>query len=70
MYGGAGADKFELSQDVLIADAETVDSITLDGKAISGGVRWKGQESSQPQIASIPANDNYIYNYEEFVKVA
>jgi Ca2+-binding RTX toxin-like protein len=45
VYGGEGEDTFELSKDILIADADSDDQITFYGKYISGGVAWKGQES-------------------------
>ena len=45
VYGGDGEDTFELSKDVLFADADSSDKFTFYGKYISGGVAWKGQES-------------------------
>ncbi|MEZ5691985.1 MAG: hypothetical protein R3D71_10040 [Rickettsiales bacterium] len=76
VYGGAGADKFELGSDYLIADADTSDTITYGGRTIHGGINFNTQESPwakgiygsiipAPARGSAaandnPANDNYI----------
>ncbi|MEZ5691991.1 MAG: calcium-binding protein [Rickettsiales bacterium] len=45
VYGGSGADKFELGSDYLIADADTSDTITYGGRTIHGGINFNTQES-------------------------
>ncbi|MEZ5691977.1 MAG: hypothetical protein R3D71_10000 [Rickettsiales bacterium] len=69
VYGGSGADTFELSSDYLIADADTTDTITYGGRTIHGGVTFNTQESPwakgiygeiipAPTRGSGAANDN------------
>lgn len=48
VYGDAGKDHFEVSKDVLIADATAEDAITYLGAALHGGVRWGGGASESP----------------------
>ncbi|MEZ5691989.1 MAG: hypothetical protein R3D71_10060 [Rickettsiales bacterium] len=45
VYGGSGADTFELGSDYLIADADTSDTITYGGRTIHGGINFNTQES-------------------------
>ncbi|MEZ5691987.1 MAG: calcium-binding protein [Rickettsiales bacterium] len=45
VYGGSGADTFELGSDYLIADADTGDTITYGGRTIHGGINFNTQES-------------------------
>ena len=45
VYGGAGADIFQIGQYYLIADADTTDVIMYGTQILHGGVTWEGQES-------------------------
>ncbi|MBX9826325.1 MAG: pre-peptidase C-terminal domain-containing protein [Xanthobacteraceae bacterium] len=45
VYGGTGRDKFEVSHNVLIADAEQHDQITYFGNQLTGGVQWGASET-------------------------
>jgi Ca2+-binding RTX toxin-like protein len=44
VHGGAGADTFWLTRDVLIADADHDDTIALFGVPLTGGLRFAGSE--------------------------
>ncbi|MEA2997061.1 MAG: hypothetical protein QOG74_2610, partial [Alphaproteobacteria bacterium] len=45
IFGGSGNDSFELTKNVLIADAEEFDKVTYFGKTLTGGVQWGKSES-------------------------
>jgi Ca2+-binding RTX toxin-like protein len=46
VYGGSGNDHFELSNNVLIADAEEFDEIDYNGNQLTGGIKWGNSESA------------------------